>query len=217
VLTGRNTMRIHVVSLAVVLLATIFPWVHVAADDGSNAWEPIEQSDGVTSWKLAGRSGPGAVLKGEVELAVGIEAVRRILEDTPNHTKWMHKCVESTELRRTSDSEAILYNRTHSPWPVKDRDVVYRLTRATDDSTGDLIFKFAEIRSDLKPVVDGVVRMPKMSGYWRLTKLGASRTKVLYYLETDVGGSVPGWAVKSVLERIPYETLRGLRGRLATR
>lgn len=185
----------------------------VRAQAGGGEWKLLEREDGVTSWKqVSDRSVP--IVKAQIEIDAPIDVVQRVIQDWRTHTKWMHKCMASTLVQRVSDTEAVLYNRTDSPWPIRDRDVIFRMKR--EPAGADMVFTVETEKSDLKPEVAGVVRMPRMNGFFRLTKLGAHSTRVVYQLDSDVGGSIPQWAVRDVVERIPPETLLGLRAHIAT-
>ena len=198
---------------ALIPLAIVLPLQADSASTGG--WEHVEEDDGITIWK---REVPGQEVpsfRGQVVIDTGIDEVRSAIEDWQHHTQWMHRCVESKQLKRLNDFESLLYNRTDSPWPVSDRDVVLKTKRQVSSDGSDILLSFQNVQTELQPAVDGVVRMPKLVGFYKLTRLRRDKTKVLYQVEANVGGSLPEWMVKRVVKGMPYETLARLRDRLA--
>jgi len=103
------------------------------------------------------------------------------------------------------------YNRIGSPWPVSDRDVVLR-SRRSDLPDGGIRLEFENTTTPEVPPVDGVVRMRRLVGSYALRPEGTG-THVVYTLDSDPGGSLPGWLVRQASKDLPYYTLRNLRER----
>jgi len=200
-----------------VILMTSLSIQAQAADTEQDGWELMERSDGVTTWKqdVAGKVFP--LMRGQVEIGASVDDVQAVVEDVQHHTQWMHRCVQATRLKQVSEVESVLYNRTSAPWPIRDRDVVMRVKREVAPSGGAVILLFESVRDALKPEVEGVVRMPKLAGYYRLEARGPNKTQVVYQIEADLGGNLPAWFVKSLVEKMPYETLHRLRERVSAR
>lgn len=181
------------------------------AAQSKGGWERIDDEDGIVTWKheVPGQVVPG--FRGQVVIAADIDKVRRAIEDVKSHTKWMHRCAESAVVKNVSPTEDLVYNRTDSPWPISDRDVVLRTKRVVNDKGDEVLLAFQDTKTELKPKIDDVVRMPKLVGFYKLSKLADGRTKVVYQVDADVGGSLPDWIVKRVVKEMPYETLSNLR------
>lgn len=198
---------------ALIVLAIALP---LQADSASSdGWEHVAEDGGITTWK---REVPGQEVpdfRGQVVIDADIDAVRNAIEDWQHHTQWMHRCAESKQLKRLNEIESLLYNRTDSPWPVSDRDVVVKTKRQVSSDGSDILLSFQNVQTELQPAVDGVVRMPRLAGFYKLTRLRPGKTKVVYQVEANVGGSLPKWIVKRVVKDMPYETLARLRERVA--
>ena len=208
-------MRVEFLTISVLFVAMSL--YGSARAEGAQSWQKVSSKKGVTSWK---REEPGRVfplVRGEVEIAASLDVVRATIEDWKQHVKWMHRCAEVVQLQRYSETESLLYNRTDSPWPVKDRDVVFRLKRQKLAGDDEVLISFASEQSALKPLRDGVVRMPRLNGSYHLTRVGPRVTKVLYEVDADVGGHLPDWFVKNLVEEMPYETLLRLRAHIIDR
>jgi uncharacterized protein YndB with AHSA1/START domain len=179
--------------------------------------DPYQKFDSVRGIDLYRFDTPGEEMpgfRGEVVIDRPLEDVLQVLRDVEHHTEWMHRCAVSEILRTISDDRAIVYNRTDVPWPVADRDVVLD-TRFETASEGRLVVLTVENTDpNLSPPPPRVVRMPKLSGFYRLWKMDASTTKVVYQVEADIGGRVPKWIAERVARDMPYETLSRLRARV---
>lgn len=208
-------MRAYCLLLAIVGLLASSPGAAGAqAAPKSTPWEQIDDDDGIRVWQheVPGLDLPG--FRGETTVSGSPEAVVKVIEDWKHHTEWMHNCVESKELKRFEDGRTVMYNRTSAPWPVWDRDVILetKLERSSDGKTVTL--NFHNTSSDLRKLPQKVVRMPRLTGFYKLVDLGNQKTRVTYQVEADPGGSLPRWVAKRVVRDLPYETLSRLRDRL---
>jgi hypothetical protein len=177
-------------------------------------WTEVDQEDGIKVWRLEvpGRDLPG--FRGETVIAGPVSAIVAQLKRVDRHTEWMHRCSASETLKRYSDDRVVIYNRTDIPWPVWDRDVILD-TLFTYAAQGRLVtLTFKNDDPALRPLPDHVVRMPRLEGFYRMWQLDPARTKVVYQVEADVGGSVPRWMAERVARDMPYETLSRLRQRV---
>ncbi|HEY6881612.1 MAG TPA: START domain-containing protein [Polyangiales bacterium] len=186
----------------------------VAFAAANEQWKYIDQDDGIHTWMLEipGQDLPG--FRGQTVIQSGLKNVLDHMLDLKSHTQWMYRCSESTMLERTGETSAILYNRTSAPWPVWDREVVANssVDLAADHSAATV--RFANIDYAKKPVPSRVVRMPKLVGFYKLWQVAPGKTKVLYQVEVDIGGSIPKWLASRAARDLPYTTLLKLRERV---
>lgn len=210
-------MRMPTLRVMLVLPGLLaLPGVGVAAQGPSQKgnWEQIDDDEGIKVWQneVPGSDLPG--FRGEVVVAAEPQAIVDVIEDWKHHTEWMHRCAESTRLKRFEDGRALMYNRTSAPWPVWDRDVILetKLERSEDGKTTTL--SFHNVSSDLRKLPEKVVRMPRLTGFYKLVWLGDKKTKITYQVEADPGGSLPRWVAKRVVRDLPFETLSRLRDRV---
>jgi hypothetical protein len=184
------------------------------ASEPSDGFQKVDSVRGIALYRMEAPAEEMPGFRGEVVIEAPLEKVLQVLLDVAKHTEWMHRCAVSEIVRQVSDERAIIYNRTAVPWPVADRDVVLD-TRLDTGSDGRLvILSFENADPALRPVPRRVVRMPKLSGFYRLWKIDANTTKVVYQVEADIGGRVPQWIAERVARDMPYETLSRLRTRV---
>lgn len=204
-------------TLATVLALSITVPLHAESSPRASEWEHIDEDEGIDLWK---QDVPGQLVpsfRGQVVIAAEIGAVSHAIEDYRAHPQWMHRCAESGVIRQLNELDAIMYNRLDSPWPVADRDVVVKTHKQVSADGSEIELSFQNVKDPQKPEIDGVVRMPKLVGHYKLTRAGAKKTKVEYQVAANPGGSLPQWIIKRVARDMPYVTLAKLRERVTGR
>lgn len=194
------------VSLALALAA--------AAARGDEGWLPSYTADGVSVSErpAAGRALPD--FRGEVEIPADAYEVLAVIVDVAAQTKWMWACLESRIVARESDSTSVVYQVIDAPWPVTDRDVVLRSqTRVL--APGRLSVRFATHSDPAVPPVPGLVRMARLDGEFELVALDPTHTRVTYTVAADPAGSLPQLIARRTVRESPFDTLVGLRRRVA--
>lgn len=185
----------------------------VVATSGGGSWEVVRKEAGVAVYQkdVPGRGMP--IFKGRTVIRANIYALLAILQDVDQHKTWMHAVSESAEVDREGDLLVTSYNRTEAPWPVSDRDVVIQSRITLDPKSHTILVKFRSIKSAKRPEVDGVVRVPRLRGYYKFTALAQNKTRVEYQVDADPGGSLPDFIAREASEDTPVNSLRNLRKR----
>ena len=175
-------------------------------------WELVSDRKGIRVWTLQipGRDVPG--FRGITTIKADIEQIVDVMIDVEHHVDWMWKCDESRSLRWLDPgSRGILYNRVWAPWPVRDRDVVVDVAWRYTPHKEALTFRFRNVEDPAGPPKDGVVRLPRLEGFYRLWVDKPGETNILYQVELDIGGNVPDFLARLYARKLPYKTLEALR------
>jgi hypothetical protein len=181
-------------------------------------WELVGDSSGIRVWTLEipGQDLPG--FRGITTIKAGIEQIVDVMLDVPHHVDWMWQCDESREVRWLNEehTRGLLYNRINAPWPVWDRDVLVDVAWRYTPNKEALTFRFRNVDDPAAPPKDGIVRLPRLEGFYRLwtepSKPGV--TNVLYQVEVDIAGNVPDFMARRYAKKLPYKTLEALRERV---
>jgi hypothetical protein len=183
-----------------------------AADD--EPWREVLDKDGIrVSQRLSsGRSMPE--FRSVAEIPASRWHVLAVVVDVPNQPRWMHRLSEASVLHAEAPFSAIFYLRMDLPWPISDRDVVVESDTGFPGEDVSLTRFARTTHADRKPV-EGVVRMPRLRGHYRLTALAPERTRVEYQVDADPGGNLPRWLVTRISRDDPWYTLKDLRERVA--
>jgi hypothetical protein len=216
VCVSLRTMRQRSTSLVILsLVACAVGLIALPAAAGEGAWQWLGEKRGVRLWKLQVPGQPLPGFRGQTVIEGSIDDIAQEIVDVKHHTEWMHRCVESWIYERHGDNRAVIYNRTSAaPWPIWDRDVVLDVELVYNQDRTGLTIRFQNLDDKLRPVPDRVVRMPRLVGFYKLTQLTPTRTRVIYQVEADIGGSIPDWIAHEVARDLPYYTLLSLRERV---
>lgn len=204
------------IRVALIVLASAFLALPGHAADPEAPWQQLGEDEGIKTWKqeIPGQELPG--FRGETTISAPLAAIRAVVDDTAHHTEWMHNCVESRIVKKTDEDHVFTYNRTGAPWPVWDRDVVLEIKAEISEGGKVVTRSFESTDPKLAPLPKKVVRMPRLSGFYRLKELGPNKTLVTYQVVADVGGSIPRWLADRLAKDMPYKTLSALRKRMKT-
>jgi hypothetical protein len=202
-------------SWLVLALASLTGVIARAADERAAKWEQIEDDEGIRVWQreIPGQELPG--FRGETVMNAPIAQIGHELEDYKHHTEWMDSCIASYLVKDLGNQHVIDYNRTHAPWPVWDRDVVLDSRWTVSSDKRLLVIAFENTDPSLVPLPDHTVRMPHLKGFYRMWSMEPNKTKVVYQVEADPGGSIPTWLARRVGRDLPFNTLKTLRARVA--
>jgi hypothetical protein len=182
------------------------------------AWEVIKQSDGIVVDRRAVEGSSLKEFRGRGVVYAPVAAILAVFSDVDRATEWMDSCNGSRVVADVSDVEKIVYNRTHAPWPVSDRDAVLRNVARFDEAERSVRLEFSSIERADAPPVKGVVRMPFLRGHWYLWPAAdGNSTRVEYQVHANPGGRLPDWLVNYVSRDLPWRTINSLRAQVKRR
>jgi hypothetical protein len=207
-----KTSRLLFAVLAAALLAVTLPARVAVAEDG---WVQDADEKGVvvTTRTEPGRSLP--IFRGVGMVDGGVFEILAVLDDITRFTEWMADCKGARIVKQINELERVEYNHIGAPWPVSDRDTTIRSWIEADAAKGDVWARFQSISVSEAPPVSGIVRMPRLAGFYHLEVVDAGHTKVTYQVDADPGGLLPDWLIKLTSRKLPIETLVGLRRQVA--
>ena len=186
-----------------------------AASPDTEHWQTLAERDGVTLSRPQEAVGAVVPSRGVTVVEAPFFEVLAVIQDVPRHVEWRPRCVESRSVPGAGDGAPLIYSRSAGNWLVADRDSVVRSKLSSEKWGRDARVAFESVDSPLVPPVDGVVRTPFVTGHYVLESLGPERTRVAYQIGIDIGGYVPGFALRFVSEEMPIDTLVRLREQVA--
>ena len=175
------------------------PWEHVTTDDGIV----------VHSREIPGRGFP--TFRGVGMINANIYQVLGVLRDVKRHKEWMDSSIASYMIEKFDELNYVVYGRTDAPWPVSDRDAVFRSRATVDLKKQRVTVRFWAVRSKRKLPVTGVVRMTKLRGYFRFQALSENKTRLVYVVDADPVGSLHKWIARLATKKLPLNTIKNLR------
>jgi hypothetical protein len=175
-------------------------------------WEEIKNEDGIRAFKREVEGSSLVEFLGRGQVKAPILHIAAVLRDSDREKEWMEDCNGSFIVQWISATHAFSYNRTKSPvFFIQDRDTVVESTLKMIAEKRSLLVTFQSKEHKKVPPIDGVVRMPEVTGHWLLTQVDPETTEVEYQVHADPGGSLPHWLVNWVSENLPWGTIARLR------
>lgn len=141
-----------------------------------------------------------------------IDALAPVLTDVSRFDEWVPDTKEARQLAAPAPFERIYYIRTNMPWPIKDRDMIYRVASSGDPKTANALTVTLQSLPDYLPPYDGVVRMVEVRGRWQLARVG-DRTHIELEMRIEPGGGVPAWLARRRIIATPTKMVQNI-GRL---
>jgi hypothetical protein len=172
-------------------------------------WVLKKQKDGITIYV---KEVPGSALrafKAETELPGSLAACLAVLRDIDGFTTLFPLCKESRKVMQ-NDTSQIHYLIMEAPWPVSDRDGVFKF-RYRFDKAAQRLTVSADIVPGHVPTVNDMVRLLKGKGEWSFTAKGKDRTHLSYTFHGEPGGSIPGWLADQTAVDTPFGVLSSFR------
>jgi hypothetical protein len=177
------------------------------------AWEKIDDEDGIKVFRKEVPGSPLVAFRGEGMIAAPLEKLLWVLADNAHRTDWVDRLKKSVVLSTTGNYEYVVYQHFSLPFPISDRDYVYR-GRATRDKHGVVTLDIASVTHPKAPATVGV-RAHLIGSRYVLTPKGPDKTYVVVEVHTDPKGAIPTWLVNLIQKSWPMKTLKGLRAQVA--
>ncbi len=199
-------------SLASTLAATLSLTILVPATVSAWDLQATDESLPVQVWTQAVEGSEFKAFRGAVNIEAPLDKVLNVVTDTEKYPEWYHNNKVAKKLQNISATQSLNYAITTAPWPVTNRDSV-TLSTKKPQANGDYLIEL-EGKPNAYPLQDGLIRVPKMQGYWKLEKLSANETKVTLQITAEPGGKVPSWLANSTVIDMPLYTLSNLKKRV---
>jgi len=112
-------------------LVAAFAALEIGADAGID-WKSARHDAALDVWTrpVAGSQYDEVRVAGNI--CASLDALTAYVQDVAHFADWIPDTAEAKLLAQPSAAERLYYIRTDMPWPVKDRDMVYRLVAAQD-------------------------------------------------------------------------------------
>lgn len=182
------------------LLATVLTAPLCLAGD----WSEVRQVNGVAVEARSTDSGFNEH-RGAVRVCTELPVLEAFVSDTDRFREWL-PYTRDAELLEAADDHLVYYVRSSTPWPLKDRDMVYRISRRPDAGQGvtlDLIGL-----PDYELTRTGALRIQEAKGQWQFVESDWG-LEVSYQLFVNPG-SVPPFAANGRMASAVGKTLANL-------
>ena len=199
-------------SLLLVMQLCIYPALQ-AKDWQKEGWEFVSQKEGI---KVFRKAFPGSQIKGvggEALMEGSIGKILWLLQDHERKHEWIDAFLEAKTLSEAGPLENVQYSLFSLPFPVSNRDFVFRNLYSVDPATNSVIIDVKSVTSKEQPEREGIVRGEILVGRYFLTPMGDKTLLQAEYL-ADPKGFLPSWVVNIFQKQWPYKTLTAMRKQL---
>lgn len=188
--------------LACLAVMVLWPGLSSAAPD----WTADRTVNGIDLESQPRDSGFHAY-RGSVTVCAGLEELQAFVADASRFHEWLPYTEQARALEDPEGGGELYYLRNSAPWPLKSRDMVYRLTRAPGG--GDVLRIALEGVPEALPPQAGAVRMEGAEGLWTL-RTANGRLHVALSLAVNPGRA-PAFFVNRRLAATVSGTLANLQ------
>ncbi|RZA12635.1 MAG: hypothetical protein EOP10_31120, partial [Proteobacteria bacterium] len=136
-----------------------------------------------------------------------------IMIDHPHKPEWINRFKEAHTVEEIPPSSNIQYSAFELPFPVSDRDFVFRNEFTVDKSLKGVVIDVKSVVDKRQPEKSGTVRGEIVRGKYILIPQGDKTLIQAEYL-ADPKGSVPAWLINFFQKEWPYKTLDAMRKQL---
>ena len=186
-----------------------------AARAAEVSWRLDREQDGIVVYTRPVEGSGIREFKGSALVAASVDSIRALLRDANHFKDWFPNTIESRLLDREGNV-AYQYSVLDLPWPVSDRDNVFRSETETDSATGRISIRVTAA-PDYHPEQPERVRVRRALGQWLLEPVSPAETQVTFTMHLEPGGGVPQWLINTQVVETPFDALTNLRAAVAGR
>ncbi len=149
----------------------------------------------------------------EFEAAGTLKAYASGILNVEKYHIWQHSIENIKTLKKITPHTFIYYVEVDSPWPINNRDLIFRFSLTQNLHTKALTIRLKHLPNFI-PTKNGIVRIPKAESILIVTPLTATRLHVKYVLQIDPGGEIPPFIANLFAANTPWSTFNAFRNLL---
>ena len=164
----------------------------------SPEWRVVAENRGVVTRARIDEASQLCAVHGEAVVGLSMAELMTVFLDLEQYDKWDDTLVEKRQWR--ADGADFIYQRFQQPWPVRDRELVLKMTTYPYPDENRLAVRYESV-DDGTPVARGAVRTKAQKVWWNFTAVSETETLISHYSCVDPGGAIPGWARDLVVQK----------------
>lgn len=171
-------------------------------------WQFLDDKNGISVYqtKIPGTKLVGA--RGETIINASLNRILFVLSDIDRSMEWVDGLTTSKIIENNGILETVVYQEFNLPWPISNRDFVFR-GKAHKEADGRVVIEIKSENHPLAPKTTGV-RGELIESKYILTPIGNSQTKLEVEIVCDPKGMIPIWLVNLIQKTWPQKTLTAL-------
>lgn len=177
----------------------------------NEAWQYFKNEDGITVYVHNNGAETQPMVKGIMVVDQSIDIVSAVVLNIDNYQNWIADCMESRHLPESPSEKSLAYLAMSSPWPLQNRDILYKLNFSADPATGRFSLRGIAKTDGGMPERNGYIRIVDAEFYTIVERLSRSRTLITFINRIDPGGVVLEGLSHFILGQIVYKSLQNLK------
>jgi hypothetical protein len=188
--------------------------IEAAAEAGLGSWTFDSRERGITVSKRESSGDTLSAFRGEGVVHAHVLQVLAVILDVREVERWAYGVTSARSVRHIDDRTELIYLYSNTPWPVRDRDMVVRRTVSVMKPGEEFAISLRCEPNGARPRAD-MIRVRECESSFRVRKIDAENTAVIYEMSLDPEGRVPHWASAWVARTAPVKTLLAIESRAA--
>jgi ribosome-associated toxin RatA of RatAB toxin-antitoxin module len=181
----------------------------ICSANADEKWDLARNESGIRVYTRKIQGSGFKAFKAVTVLSSSMQDIISLFQDVEHYPEWMDKVDKAELIEQESDSVHIHYLVYGAPFPVSDRDAIYKYSyKARQENDGIIVI--IECLPDLRSE-ENHVRIRKASGYWSLTPVQKDSVGITFMLHMEPGGGIPSWLANKGVVDAPWKTLRNIK------
>lgn len=175
-------------------------------------WKLEKEKDGIKVWTRKQANSNLKEYKGVMIIPSNMDKLISFFRNYRLFEKWMYKSdVGSFKLlKKITDNEFVIRLTMSAPF-IKTRESITHFTINQADNKGEVLINLVTV-PDFIPLDNNYVRIPKMSGYWKLIPLENGKIEITNVASVNAGGSIPDGLTNLSAVDAPFSMLQKIKG-----
>ena len=173
-------------------------------------WQLKKTTEGISVYTRKVEGSAMLEFKATITVDAPLAKIIPIFEDAKGLMSWYYQCIHSELVKNENPQDKIQYIVLRLPWPVAERDCIFRRSKSTDEKNSSTSYTIQAL-PDFLPIKKDKIRVPMINAIWRFTPLPDGKTEIYFQQHTDPGGSIPSFLVNAMAVDTPFNSLKTLR------
>lgn len=177
----------------------------------NSGWKSVKQSRGVEVFEK--KIGKETAFRGVATLSGSKKDFLKIIHDTSRWKNWVENLKSGELIEKKSDSHHIFRQVIGTPFPMKDREVVYQsIVSRTGPKTVQVEMK--SIEHPLAPRTKDRIRTEIVFTRYQVEQINSQQIRVTFENLSNPGGKIPKFLTDWASRNYPVTILEGLQREL---
>ncbi|NNE29501.1 MAG: hypothetical protein HKN16_07680 [Saprospiraceae bacterium] len=144
------------------------------------------------------------------ETDCSLDQILNKLTDAAGYTDFVYNSILYERVSGEEQGQGVFYGQIDFPWPLTDRDFLVETETYYTSGMDSVIIESRSIEHEDWDTKRGFRRVPSHYNRWVLSPSDTGKIHVEYLLKSDPGGTLPQWAINTVIHEGSVRTIQRL-------